>query len=746
MSVFDRTSTVHENVLTFLDSCSGTDDETDVRSPEFSDADLTPDELIQLMKSQLASRQSDLVAREMRKDGTGYYTIPSAGHEANAGLAQALRTSDPCMVHYRSAAFMIHRLYRSTGSRPLRDLMRSFAASSEDPVAAGRHKVFGDADTMVPPQTSTIASHLPRAAGMAFGIDHAKRMDVDLSVPSDAIMSCSFGDASVNHSVFQGALNAVLWATHQDLSIPLLLVCEDNGLGISVPTPDGWIEASMTGRPGLTYMSCDGCDVVDTYQTACSAIEHVRSEREPVFLHLHTVRLLGHSGADIEQEYRDQDDITSDETRDPIIQTARTLIENDMLTPERIKELYNDFGKQMRAFGQEAASEPKLSSAEEVMRPLDLSSPPAVRQEATRVPDHARDTNRLPHDQDPLESTGKTYTFARLLNRGLTEMMVKYDHMLLFGEDMGRKGGVYNITGQLQDTFGSDRVFDTLLDETSILGLALGLGTLDYLPVPEIQYLAYVYNAYDQLRGESTSLSFFSDGQLSNGMVVRVPSFAYQEGIGGHFHNDNGIAALREIPGIMMVVPSRGDDAVKLLRTAMAHAYKQGHVVLFLEPIALYHRKHLHQNGDEELMHPYPDPGTAAPIGSTRTYNDEAESGVTILTYGNGVRLSRQAAHRHEQNENERIRIVDLRWLKPINRSLLADEAERNRHILVVDECRRHGGPGEELVNALTDTEARVNVELLSAADSFVPLGPAADEVLVTVDDITSALQTLVNG
>ncbi len=746
MSVFDRTSTVHENFLTFLDSFSRSDQEPDEPCVNIRDTDLSSDELMELMKSQLASRQMDLVAREMRSDGSGYYTIPSAGHEANAGLAEALRTSDPCMVHYRSAAFMLHRVFRSTGSRPLLDLMRSFAASFSDPVAAGRHKVFGDADTMVPPQTSTIASHLPRAAGLAFGIDHADQIDHDPPVPADAIMCCSFGDASVNHSVFQGTLNAMLWATHQDLPMPLLLVCEDNGLGISVPTPEGWIEESMNGRSDLKYMSCDGCDVIETYRTGCSAIEWVRSEREPVFLHLDTVRLLGHSGADIEQEYRSKDDIEADEKRDPLLKTAEFLMMNGVLSADAIKELYEDVGRRIRSHGKQAASEPKLSSADEVMRPLTISSTPEVRQEARRMPDQDRDNGGGESRYEHPDHSDNMYTFARLLNRGLAEMMVKYDEMLLFGEDVGRKGGVYNITGKLQKKFGSERVFDTLLDETSILGLALGLGTLDYLPVPEIQYLAYVYNAYDQLRGESTSLSFFSDGQFTNGMVVRIPSFAYQEGIGGHFHNDNGLAALREIPGVMMIVPSRGDDAVTLLRTAMAHAYRQGRVVLFLEPIALYHKKHLHQKGDEKLMHPYPESGSASSIGEPRVYNDDAGSNVTIITYGNGVGLSLKAAETLEQEAGKRLRIIDLRWLKPINRSLLCSEAERNSHILVVDECRRHGGVGSDIANLLHNAEAKVDVKLLSAEDSFVPLGPAADEVLVTENDITSALRDLLDA
>jgi 2-oxoisovalerate dehydrogenase E1 component len=143
---------------------------------------------------------------------------------------------------------------------------------------------------------------------------------------------------------------------------------------------------------------------------------------------------------------------------------------------------------------------------------------------------------------------------------------------------------VYYVTAGLQQTFGSQRVFDTLLDETTILGLAQGLGLMGFLPVPEVQYLAYVHNALDQLRGEAASLSFFSSGQFRNPMVVRIAGLAYQKGFGGHFHNDNAIGALRDIPGLVLAVPARGDDAARMLRGAIALAKAEGRVVCFLEP------------------------------------------------------------------------------------------------------------------------------------------------------------------
>src|SRR5688500_10161145 len=209
----------------------------------------------------------------------------------------------------------------------------------------------------------------------------------------------------------------------------------------------------------------------------------------------------------------------------------------------------------------------------------------------------------------PEEATLPTArTLAGCLNAALSDELLRRPELLVFGEDVGRKGGVYNVTNGLAKRFGAARVFDTLLDETSILGIAQGAAHIGLLPVPEIQYLAYLHNALDQLRGEAASLGFFSSGQFRNPMVVRVAGLAYQKGFGGHFHNDNSVGALRDIPGLVLATPARGDDAARMLRGAIAMAQEDGRVVVFLEPIALYHEKDLHADGDGGWLTDYPAP------------------------------------------------------------------------------------------------------------------------------------------
>src|SRR5262249_7651688 len=195
----------------------------------------------------------------------------------------------------------------------------SWARGGEGRGAGGRQRVFGGEGGAIPPQTSTIASHLPKAVGAAVSLDRAARLGIAGSAPHDAIIACTFGDASANHSTATGAINTAAWTAYQHLPVPILFVCEDHGIGISVRTPAGWIAANYGNRAGIHYVWADGLDLAHAYDAACAAVDHVRTTRRPAFLHLRTVRLLGHAGSDVEQSYRPLSEIEADEAADPVI-------------------------------------------------------------------------------------------------------------------------------------------------------------------------------------------------------------------------------------------------------------------------------------------------------------------------------------------------------------------------------------------------------------------------------------------
>src|SRR6266567_8270634 len=229
---------------------------------------LTAERCAELFDAQLTSRHADLAARWLQSKGAGFYTIGSSGHEGNAGVAAALRLTDPAMLHYRSGAFYLVRAGQASPPRDgLGDMLLGLVAAAAEPIAGGRHKVFGHRDLNTIPQTSTIASHLPRAVGLAFALPRAARLGRTTPWPADSLVVASFGDASANHSTAAGAINTAAYCAYQGLPLPLLLVCEDNGIGVSVRTPPGWIAAALGSRPAIRYAYADGTDLAAVYDT-----------------------------------------------------------------------------------------------------------------------------------------------------------------------------------------------------------------------------------------------------------------------------------------------------------------------------------------------------------------------------------------------------------------------------------------------------------------------------------------------
>ncbi|MEV4465787.1 thiamine pyrophosphate-dependent enzyme [Micromonospora echinofusca] len=642
-----------------------------------------------------------------------------------------------------------------------RDVLRGMVASSREPIAGGRHKVFGRADLAVVPTTSTIASHLPRAVGMGLAVERLRRLDTSgrrdgaragaeqASWPPDAIVVCSFGDASVNHASATAAFNTAGWYDHTGLRIPVLFVCEDNGLGISVRSPKGWVETTLRSKPGIRYFAAEGDDLVRAYEAAAEAAAWVRRHRRPAVLHLSTVRLMGHAGADAETAYRSAGEIAADLDRDPLAGTARLLVDAGVATGEELLARYDEIGWQVRRIAEEVLDEPKLTAPADVVAPLAPRRPArlarAVADAAARAAGPGAGARAEAFGGRPPELTGPL-TLAQSINAALADGMLDHPQMAVFGEDVGAKGGVYGVTKGLRDRFGAARVFDTLLDETSILGLGLGAGLAGMLPVPEIQYLAYLHNAEDQLRGEAATMQFFSQGAFRNPMVVRVAGLAYQEGFGGHFHNDNSVAVLRDVPGLVIAVPARPDDAAPMLRTCLASAAVDGSVCVFLEPIALYHTRDLYADGDGEWLAHYAEPGAwtggHVPIGRARVYGVGSAEDVTIITFGNGVPMSLRAAATLA-DEGVGTRVVDLRWLSPLPVADIIREAAGTGRVLVVDETRRSGGVGEGVIAALVDAGYVGAARRVAGVDSFVPLGPAARQVLVSEEAITQGARTL---
>jgi 2-oxoisovalerate dehydrogenase E1 component len=633
-------------------------------------------------------------------------------------------------LHYRDAAFQIARASQVPGQNPTWDMLLSFASSAEDPISGGRHKVLGSKALNIPPQTSTIASHLPKAVGAAYAIGAARRYRPEhAELPDDAIVMCSFGDASANHSTAQGAFNAAGWTAWQSIPLPLLFVCEDNGIGISTKTPKGWIEANFSSRPGLRYFKADGLDFYDAFKVAQEAADFVRRRKKPAVLHIRTIRLYGHAGADVPTTYLPREEVEAEEAQDPLLHMVRLMDQAGVMTPAQALEIYTETNARVVRVADEVVTRPRLKTATEVMASI---IPPARPNRPTNGPTPEARAAAFGSD---LKAMDEPQIMSRLINWALTDLMLEHPEIVMMGEDVGRKGGVYGVTQKLTQRFGPGRMIDTLLDEQTILGLAIGMAQNGFIPLPEIQFLAYLHNAEDQIRGEAATLPFFSNGQYTNPMVLRIAGLGYQKGFGGHFHNDNSVAVLRDIPGVILAVPSNGADAAMMLRECVRLARDEGRVVVFLEPIALYPMRDLHAEKDGAWMRHYPDPSRRIALGEVGVEGDGTD--LAIVSFGNGIYILNQSSA-ELISRGISTRIVDARWLSPLPKAALTAAVQGCKRILIVDETRHSGGVAEALMAHFHETTT-AKLARVTAEDSFIATGPAYAATMPSAESITKA-------
>ena len=724
----DRADIVHDNFLARVAA-------RDFPHGKPASGPLTGIDAVTIFRAACTSRALDRTSRAMQRAGTGFYTIGSSGHEGMAAVAMALRPTDMAFLHYRDAAFQIARAGQVPGQSITWDMLLSFAASSDDPISGGRHKVLGSRALNIPPQTSTIASHLPKAVGAAYSIAAAKRRPPEHRLlPDDALIVCSFGDASANHSTAQGAFNTAGWTAYQGIPLPLLFVCEDNGIGISTKTPKGWIAAGFQNRPGMEYFSADGLDIFETYRVATEAAHFARTRRKPAFLHLRTIRLYGHAGADMPTTYLPKAEVEAEEANDPLLHAVRQLDACGALAASDALAIYQETLTRIARIADQAVKRPHLKTAAQVMASI---IPPKRACKPTNGP--SAEARAAVFGSD-LRQMADPQPMSRIINWALTDLMLQYDDIVMMGEDVGRKGGVYGVTQKLQSRFGADRMIDTLLDEQSILGLAIGMAQNGFTPMPEIQFLAYLHNAEDQIRGEAATLPFFSQGQFTNPMVLRIAGLGYQKGFGGHFHNDNSVAVLRDIPGLILACPSNGADAAMMLRECVRLAREDQRLVVFLEPIALYPMRDLHADKDGAWMRSYPAPDQVITLGDVGVLGDGSD--LAIVTFANGTYLSQQSLPRLAA-AGIKTRIIDMRWLSPLPTDALIAAVAGCKTILIVDETRHSGGVAEALMALLAERSV-AKVARLTAQDSFIATGPAYAATMPSADDIVAAALELV--
>lgn len=320
----------------------------------------------------------------------------------------------------------------------------------------------------------------------------------------------------------------------------------------------------------------------------------------------------------------------------------------------------------------------------------------------------------------------ETTTIQRALNRALDDSLAADERTLVFGEDVGKLGGVFRVTDGLNAKYGDERVFDTTLAESGIMGMAVGLAMAGWRPVPEIQFDGFSYPAIDQIVNQVARMHYRSRGAFGMPITLRLPSFG---GIRAPEHHGESMEALfAHVPGLKVVAPSNPADAYTLLRQSI----EDPDPVIFMEPKSRYWHKVTVEDAewDERL-----------PVGASRIVR--AGRHVTLVAWGAMVSRCLQAAELGAEDGVE-IEVLDLRWLKPIDVAGLTASVARTRRAVVVHEAPLTAGLGAEVSTLITENcfgELRAPVQRVAGWDVPYPSPVLEDEYLPSIDRILEAVQ-----
>ncbi|WP_028745761.1 transketolase C-terminal domain-containing protein [Rhizobium mesoamericanum] len=531
----------------------------------------------------------------------------------------------------------------------------------------------------------------------------------------DAIAVVLGGDGSVASNGFWSALTI---ATTQDL--PMLFYVEDNGFGISVPsdvqTPGGNIAANLAGWRGLTIFEGDGCDPADAARLTREAVAFVRERRTPALLRLSVPRLEGHSFQDT-QSYKSEALVKAEWARDPLPRLRDYLVPSVISANEweacRLEAV--DTAEKARAEAESRA----VASPETVTRHVFFEG-----EMQTMGGQHSHGY-RPPETSDVATPDGQRINMVTAIRRTLDHELSVNKRVVMFGEDIGPKGGVHAVTLGLQEKFGKERVFDTSLSEEGIVGRAVGMALAGLVPVPEIQFRKYAEPATEQINDCGT-IRWRTNNRFAAPVVLRMPGGFFK--CGDPWHSQTNEVAFVHQPGWKVAVPSNAEDAVGLLRTAL----RGNDPVIFFE-----HRAMLDH---QWARRPYPGDNYALPFGTARF--TRKGSAMTIVTWGAMVPRCEEAA------EGLSADILDLRTLMPWDRESVISSVRRTRRCLIVHEDLGTAGFGAEIAAVVADEafmDLDAPVSRLTMPDIPSPHNPALlDWAVPSVDRIRQKITALV--
>ena len=697
------------------------------RSSRKTSHKLTKSDLLEFYKLMRLSRRLDDRELQLKAQNKIFFQISGAGHEAVLVAAgKLLRPGyDWFYPYYRDRALCL-----ALGMTPT-EMLLSAVAAEDDPNSHGRQMPshWGHKALNIVSQSSPTGTQLLNAVGCAEAWLRYTRIegtDGD-QIRGDEVTYVSAGDGTTSEGEFWEALN-----TACNLKLPVLVLIEDNGYAISVPTEvqtaGGSVSQLVKDFPGLHVSEVDGCDPIASYDALSDALSYVRGRKGPALVHAKVIRPYSHSQSDNEVMYRPPEEREADAARDPIVTFPAYLIEEGMASEADIEKINAEVEEEVDLATDLALASPQPS--------IDTLYRHVYSADVDPTGEHF-DT-----EDDP-QFAGDPTTMVDLLNKCMRDEMARDPHVVIFGEDvadvsreeyLGKvkgKGGVFKVTWGLQSEFGGDRVYNSPLAEANIVGRAIGLATRGIKPVVEIQFFDYIWPAYHQMRNELAPMRWRSDGDFSCPVVVRATYGGYLKG-GAIYHSQTGAAVYTCLPGLRVVCPSTALDANGLLRTAI----RCDDPVLFLE------HKHLYRQTYNKAS--YPGPNFMIPFGKAKVARGGAD--VTVVTYGAVVQRSIVAANTLSEQGIE-AEIIDLRSLNPVDWQTIAASVQKTNKVIVATEDALSWGYGAEIAARIGEDLFEwldAPVRRVASKDTFVAYAPELEaEILPQARDIEQAVRAI---
>lgn len=660
-----------------------------------------------MVRTRVFDRRATMAQRQGR---IGTYAI-AEGHEAiQVGSARALRPHDFAYPGYREHGVQIAR---GMPYETILEYWRGLPNRTWDPAAMNQMVI-----------TVPIGSHLPHAVGHAY----AQRL-----LGNDVVTAAYIGDGGTSENDFHSGVSfAGVWKT------PTIFIVSNNFYAISVPLEQQTAAANLAAKGpgyGVATERVNGFDVLAVYDATRRAVERGVAGEGPTLIEAVCYRFGPHATADDPALYRTKDEEELWRPFDPVLRMRAFLTTNGWWDDEAETDLLAAAAAEFEA-ALDTVTDLPLPGRADIIDHVFEKVPEVLVEQLHRLEFDAGDPlSDVPssrvwtvgHDRLP-DGPAPEMTMAQAINSALHQEMAADPTTLLLGQDVGVAGGVFRISEGLLEKFGSARVIDAPINESGIVGAAIGMAMAGARPIAEIQFEGFSYPAFDQIASHLGRVRFRARGNTALPMVLRMPNGA---GIGAHEHHcDSPEAFFAHVPGVVVIVPSSPADAKGLL----AAAIQSDDPVIFLEPKVLY------RAGRE----PVPEARYELPIGRARIRRQGDD--VTLVTYGGMVPVSLRAAE-SVAAEGIDVEVIDLRTIYPWDVETVTHSVARTGRLLFVQEPQRTGGVAAEVVAEVAERCGYDLVEpprRLTATDAPWPQFAIEKHALITDTMVASELRALV--